>query len=168
MADLSIDEIKAQLAEAELKNTALSNRNAELETTSEKLAVANNALASQNKTLQAGLGLAGAKAGLPTEVLDDIERRRAMGASDEHATEAAIRQHQHNLRLAEERKKKAADAAKKKADEAATAAAPAPARALRPDEDPEHPGQQRQQRPDGQPLRATGPQGQPVPPKPNK
>lgn len=122
MAETNIDELKAQLAELELKNNSLASRNSELETSSEKLAVANNALASQNKTLQAGLGLAGAKAGLPTEVLQDIERRRAMGASDEHATEAAIRQHAHNLRLAEEKKKKAAADAKKKADETAAAA----------------------------------------------
>lgn len=116
MAEKSYEQISADLAESLASIASLEKKNFELSEANGELTAVNKALTTQNRDLQAGLGLAGAKSGLPKEVLQDIQRRMDHGLSQEHATEAALRQHGHNAKLAEKAKLVNAAAAKAEKD----------------------------------------------------
>lgn len=100
MAEKTIEQLTAELAEAQLKASNLEGKVADQATALADLQASNGALVQQNKTLQNGVGLAGSTSGLPQSVLDDIQRRIDLGATERHATEKAFEQHKHDLRRA--------------------------------------------------------------------
>lgn len=103
----TIEELSLQLAELQNAFSASQEKNEKLVKENEELRIANGALSEQNRALQTGLGLSGATKGLPKEVIEDIQARQELGLSAAAATEAALRQHRHNIATAKKNTKEA-------------------------------------------------------------